>query len=137
MDQVKLKITKPQLNLVSGLPIIIPDAKKFQELGIKNDQDLEDNIDKLDKVKLGTVINSLFDVVSIPNRETFALYSEISIKIRKAFQDKKDTIEMSLRDLETFKKLFEMPPKDKPQFNSQFMFAITELESAYLKSKVK
>lgn len=137
MEEINLKITTPQINLVTGFPIVIKDLKRFEELGIKSEQDVMDNIDKLEKVKLGTVINSMFDVVSLPTREIFAVYSDISIKIRKALQDKKSTITISIHDLEALKKLFEMPPKDKQVLNSQFAFVHSELDEAYVKAKAK
>ena len=110
------------IDSVTCEPIRNVTLSKSIELGFKNTAEVEGNTEKFPILTFADVFNQLFDKISLPSRNDFALYSNILLDIRNARTKKANTIPIDKTDLEKIKKVMEKGIAEQPEFNKKIAF---------------
>ena len=124
------------INPSTGKPVRLVSNATAVELGIKNDFEMEQRIEEFPISKLGNIITTLFDATPIPSSNSFSIYNEITIDIRKARQKGESYIEITKDSLEKFKKIFADKPPPRPENNRNVGFVLECMELALAKAIV-
>lgn len=125
------------INPSSGKPVRLVSKATAVELGIKSDMEMEQRIEEFPISKLGNVITSLFDATPMLSSNSFSIYNEITIDIRKARQKEESHIEITKDSLEKFKKIFADKPPNDPANNRNVGFVLECIELALAKAIVE
>jgi len=125
------------INPSTGKPVRLVSNATAVELGIKTDFEMEQRIEEFPISQLGNVITTLFDTTPIPSSNSFSIYNEITIDIRKARQKGESTIQITKDSLEKFKKIFADKPPPRPENNRNVGFVLECIELALAKAIVE
>ena len=120
----------------SGKPVRLVSNATAVELGIKNDFEVQQRIEEFPISVLGNTITTLFDSTPITSSNSFSIYNEITIDIRKARQKGESIIEITKDSLEKFKKIFADKPPPKPENNRNVGFVLECVDLALAKAIV-
>lgn len=116
------------IHFKSGKPVLGLDSTLAKELGIKQNDDIEQYRNQIPDVTFADTFDQLMDKIPFSSNKYFAIYNNILIDIRNAKVKKLEYVEVEKTDLETLKTIFEKALVDKPEINRSigFMFEVID-----------
>lgn len=118
----KIPINKPFLHPVNKNKIPNITAEFIKKHNLKFGDNLELLKDEIKYINLGDIFGILFDHIQVPKPSLTLLYGNIINSINKANEEKIDYINLTKKECEEIKFLFDNTIMIKPEYNGYAMF---------------